>query len=99
MDTNRDDGLTESSGQVTDLEDCPVPVSQLSNAGADDRNGSDSDEMSDRMLEDFDSDEFESSDEEGLSCETRDAQVPLEFELSAAKAGNVPRRHETLMKN
>ena len=99
MDTNRDDGLTESSGQVTDLEDCPVPVSQLSNAGADDRNGSNSDETSDRMLEDFDSDEFESSDEEGLSCETRSAQVPLEFELSAAKAGNVLRGHEILMKN
>ena len=74
-------------------------MSQLSDAGADDHNGSDSDEMSDWMLEDFDSDEFESSDEEGLSCEMRGAQVPLEFELSVAKAGNVPHGHKTLMKN
>ena len=98
-DTNRDNSLTKSSGQVTDLEDCPVPMSQLSNAGVDDHNGSDSDEMSDWMLEDFNSDEFKSSDEEGLSCKMRGAQVPLGFELSAAKAGNVLHRHEILMKN
>ena len=61
-------------------------MSRLGDAGAVDSDRIDSDEMSEGGLEDFDSEEFESSDED-LGCEMMDHQVPLEFELRAAKAG------------
>lgn len=99
-DTNQDGDPAGSSGQVNSLDASPgVPTSRLGDVGTDDCNGSDSNGMSEGALGDFDSDEFESSGEEDVGCETRDSPVHLEFELSAAKAGNVRRRYEILMKN
>ena len=91
--TNQDDSLTESSGQVDSSEVPPeVPTLRLGDVGADDSDKINSDEMSKGGLEDFDSEEFESLDED-LGCKMRDHQVSLEFELRAAKAGNVHRGH------
>ena len=92
-DTEQGNNPAGPSGQDNSSEVPPeVLMSRLGDAGADDSDRIDSDEMSEGGLEDFDSEEFESSDED-LGCEMRDHQVPLEFELRAAKAGNVHRRN------
>ena len=86
MDMNQDDDLTGSGGQVGGLGGVPgVSTSWLNDSEADD---SDSDEVSEGMMVDFDSDEFE-GDEDAGCCETGEGRGPLEFELRAAKAGNV----------
>lgn len=100
--TNQDSNLAASGSQVDNLDVTPeVQMSQLgdvSQLGTDDHDGSGSDEMDEGALEDFGSDEFESSDEEDPGCETRDGRGLLEFELNAAKAGNVHHGHDILKK-
>ena len=95
MDVSQDDYLTGPGGSEVTSE---VPTSQLDDIGTDDGGRSGSDETSEGALGDSDSDEFE-SDEEDVVCEAREGQGSLEFELRAAKAGNVHRECKILTKN
>jgi hypothetical protein len=94
-DMNQDDHLAGPGGSEVTPE---VSTSQPGDIRSDDGTGSDGDEMSEGAFGDPDSDEFE-SDEEDLGCETTEGRVPLDFELNAAKAGNVHHGHEILTKN
>ena len=75
-----------------------VPTPQPGDIRTDDSGKSDSDETSEGTLGDLDSDEFD-SEEEDLVCETREGRGPLEFELRAAKAGNVHCECKTLTRS
>ena len=94
-DMSRDDHLAGPGGSEVTSE---VPTSQLSDIRTDDGSRSNSDGMSEGVVGDSDSDEFE-SDEEDVVCEAREGRGPLEFELRAAKAGNVHRECKILTKN
>ena len=86
MDVDHNDDLVGPGGQVGGSGAIPTAsTSRLDDGGTDD---GDSDEASEGMVVDFDSDEFE-SDEDAGRCEMGEGRGPLEFELRAAKAGNV----------
>lgn len=98
-DTGPGDHLAGPSGQVNGPGIIPeVPIPQPEDDGrTDESDESDSDQMSEGMLVDLDSDEFESDEDVGR--EMGEGRGPLEFELRASNAGNVHRRDEILTKN
>ena len=102
MDVDEDNNLAGPGGQADDSEVVPeASTSRLRDSGTDDSNNSNSDEASEGMmedLEDLDSDEFQSDDDVGR-CETGEGRGMLDFELGAARAGNVHRRDEILTKD
>lgn len=97
MDIDQDDYLAGPSGQANGSDIAPeVPTSRLDDSESDRSCRSDGNETSEGMLGDSDSDEFE-SEQDVSRCEMGEGRGPLEFELRAAKAGNIRRGGKILI--
>ena len=99
MDTSQDNCLAGPSGQADGTGVVPeVPAPQFNYCGTDDSDESDDSGLgANGTLPDSDSDEFESNEDPG-QCKAGEGRGPLEFELRTAKAGDIHRRDETLIK-